>query len=89
MLAGGSVWDLMAIFGVARTTVYHVFYSTLDAIYRILSLPRIPINDIAALTASGDVFETSRASANPLYGCVAAIDGIATRIRSPRAIDLP
>jgi hypothetical protein len=64
ILAGGSVRDLMAIFGVARTTVYHVFHSTLDAVYRILSLPGIPINGIAALTASADAFETSRASAN-------------------------
>jgi DDE superfamily endonuclease len=89
MLAGGSVWDLMAIFGVGRTTVYHVFHSTLDAIYRTLSLPGIPVNDPAALTATAEGFKTSRASKNPLYGCVAAIDGIAIRIRSPRAIDLP
>jgi hypothetical protein len=66
MLAGGSVWELMAIFGVGRTTVYHVFHSTLDAIYQILWLPGIPVNDLAALTATAEGFKTSRASINPL-----------------------
>jgi hypothetical protein len=89
MLSGGSIWDLMAIFGVARTTVYDVFHSTLDAIYQILSLPGILVNDLAALTATAEEFKTSRTSTNPLYGCVAAIDGRAITIRSPRAIDLP
>jgi hypothetical protein len=54
-----------------------------------LSLPGIPVNGLAALTATAEGFKTLRTSTNPLYGCVAAIDGIAIRIRSPRAIDLP
>lgn len=89
LFAGGSVHDQMMLFGLARATVYDVFHSTVDTILAKLSMPGLPIHDDDALSELAYGFGTSRCIPNSLYGCVAALDGIAIEICKPRNSDVP
>jgi DDE superfamily endonuclease len=83
MLAGGSVWDLMQVFGLGRSTTYDIFHATLDVIMFAMQLPGLPCTDSSLLRALADGFKTSRGPVNPIDGCVSALDGIAFCMQRP------
>lgn len=87
MMAGGSLWDLMAIFNVSRPTLYRVFNNVVDVMMARLKLPGLPTDTEPELRRMADEFQRSRRGSadNPLYGCVGAIDGIAVAIQAPPA----
>lgn len=86
ILAGASYLDLMLIWCLGRSTVYQVFHSTCTILLNSMSFDGFPdTTEKREHLAHG--FANSRANRNPLKGCVGALDGIAIRIRNPRASD--
>lgn len=53
------------------------------AIMKDIPMPGIDIGDSEALKDIADGFHQSRSNPNPLYGCVAALDGVAIAISKP------
>lgn len=82
LLAGASYVDMRLAFRVGRSTVYHIFHETVEAIDNTFSLKGLPtcperLNEIATK------FRLSRSFKNPLPFCVGAVDGIAFPIQKP------
>jgi DDE superfamily endonuclease len=83
MHTGGSVWDLMQVFGLGRSTIYEFFHATLDVIMITVQLPGVPCTDSSCLRALAEGFKSSRGPVNPTDGCVSALDGIAFFMHRP------
>lgn len=79
ILSGGSCLDLMLGWHIARTTVYDIFHATVTVILAHLKFDDFPSSDDAC-SKLGSEFASSRTTADPLYGCVRALDGISVRI---------
>jgi hypothetical protein len=69
------------LFRVASYTVYDVSHSTVASIIR-LSMPGLPFQ-CAELQNLSLSFSNSRQPPNPLFGCVAALDGICIEVQKP------
>jgi DDE superfamily endonuclease len=82
MLAGASYLDMMLIFRIASSTVYDVFHSTVASVKRRIAMPGLS-SAHSDLHCRALAFTTSRQPANPLYGCVGAVDGICIEIQKP------
>lgn len=83
LLAGGSYLDQMLSFRVGRSTVFAIFKETIHALFQELKMPGIPRSEVEGLQKLADEFQRSRGAVSPLYGCVAALDGIAIEISKP------
>ncbi len=83
MLAGGMHHDQMISWCIGRSTVYNIFKDTIHSINCVIAMPGVPLGDESKLKKLADEFNASRSIANPLYGCVAALDGIAITICKP------
>jgi DDE superfamily endonuclease len=83
MLGGASYLDIQLIFHCGRSTIYSVFYDTIDAVLRTLRMPGVPVYDAEAMRNLASGFHTSRRTPNPLWGCIGALDGIAIAITKP------
>jgi hypothetical protein len=83
ILGGASYLDMQLVFGVGRSTVFHVFHSTLRAVNKRLLMPGVPVGDTEKLHAQAENFRTSRDPPSPLWGCIGALDGIALAIKKP------
>lgn len=83
MLSGGLHHDQMISWCIGRSTTYAVFKDTTCSINTVMSMPGVPLRDESKLQALANEFSSSRALPNPLYGCVAALDGIAITITKP------
>jgi hypothetical protein len=57
---GASYLDMKLVFGVVRSTVFHVFHSTLRAVNKSLLMPGVPVGDTEELHAQAENFRTSR-----------------------------
>jgi hypothetical protein len=82
ILGGASNLDTQLIFHCGRSTIYSVFYDTIDAIFRTLRMPGVPAEGAEAMRNLANGFHTSRRTPNPLWGCIGALDGIAIAVRS-------
>jgi DDE superfamily endonuclease len=82
MLSGASYLDMMMLFRVASSTIYDVFHGTIASIIRRIAMPGLSFqqNELQNLALS---FTNSRQPSNPLYGCVAALDGICIEVQKP------
>jgi hypothetical protein len=82
ILSGASYLDMVMLFRVASSTVYHVFHSTVKSITRRIAMPGLPLqqSELQNLALS---FTNSRQPPSLLYGCVAALDGICVEIQKP------
>jgi hypothetical protein len=85
-LAGGSVYDIQDLHGVGNSTFYRCFYRTIDAIDDELSL-HFPLHDKSFMRRLASGF--ARLCHNGFTGCVAALDGIAIKIRKPNLDETP
>ncbi len=83
ILSGASFLDCMLSFGIAKSTVYDVFHSTVRAINLRRAMDGVPLDDDDALRALADGFHFSRRLPNQLYGCIGALDGISIEISKP------
>jgi DDE superfamily endonuclease len=85
-LAGAKALDLGWPYGLALSTVYAVIDETLDAINTSSRLDniRFPVSS-QDCREEATAFQTLRAS--PMYGFIAALDGIAIAIRCPAAAE--
>jgi hypothetical protein len=77
LLAGASYLDLWP-YGIAYCTVYTVVDETFDALDTVLTNINFPISE-AECTAEASKFQNVRRS--PIFGIVAALDGIAVAIQ--------
>lgn len=84
--AGASDLDLMALWGVARQTIYYIYHETTDVILRTFPLAGFPASEAVCHSLSKG-FRCSRKFPNPLPGCIGALDGIAIPITKPRTTD--
>jgi DDE superfamily endonuclease len=89
MLAGASYLDTVMLFAISRSSCYAVFHDTISSILSRLKMPGLPFDDIQNLDALSQEFSESRLHANPLVGCVGAVDGIAVKIAKPRDCFVP
>ena len=89
LLAGGSVHDLMMIFSVGRSTVYEILLSSVDTIVSSIPMPSFNLGDEENCREIADGFQSSRICANPLYGCLGALDGLSLEIMKPHDDDCP
>jgi hypothetical protein len=82
MLSGASYLDLMSLFRVASFTMYDPFHRTIASIIKRIAMPALPFqhNELQNLALS---FKSSRQPPNPLYGCVAPLDGICIEVQKP------
>ena len=84
ILAGGSYLDLVPLFDVSESHIYHIFD---DFLYWVLKAFKFPLNTIlqeenwAALAVIAEPFLYG--SNGVFNGIIGALDGIAIRIRSP------
>jgi DDE superfamily endonuclease len=83
ILAGASYLDIMLTFRIAKSTVFDVFWDTVQAIKDCLSLPEFPFDDREKLRRVSIDFTSSRSPPSPLHGCVGALDGILFKISKP------
>jgi DDE superfamily endonuclease/Villin headpiece domain len=83
MLAGASYLDLQLSFCVARSTIYGIFTDTLSAVLTIMPNLVVPVADEIRLRDLSEGFRTSRMPHSALFGCIAALDGIALPIIKP------
>jgi hypothetical protein len=83
ILGGASYLDMQLVFGVGRSTVFQVFYSTLRAINAKLQTPGVPVGDDEKMRANAEAFRASRDPHSPLWGCIGELDGIALAIKIP------
>jgi DDE superfamily endonuclease len=82
MLSGASYLDTMMLFRVASSIIYDIFHRTIASIIRRIAMPCLPFqqNEMQNLAL---FFTNSRQPPNPLYGCVAALDGICIEVQKP------
>jgi DDE superfamily endonuclease len=83
ILSGASYPDLELAFRVGRGTIYKVFLSILDVVLLTIPMPGVPADDAEKLRELAEGFRTSRSPNIPLWGCVAALDGIAIAVWKP------
>jgi hypothetical protein len=81
ILAGASYLDVGWPYGLADATVYVIFDETLAAISQVLDNRSFP-KSVEECVRAADNFQRSRQS--PLYGIIAALDGISIAITCPR-----
>jgi len=86
ILAGASYLDVRWPYGVARSTTYTIFYETLEVLNKVLPAIRFPVTN-AECREKAQQFRSKRRS--PLYGIVAALDGIAITISQPKISETP
>jgi len=84
ILSGVPYTACRLIFGVGRCTVYEVFHRTVRTLGSVLTLAGIP-SDERKPQELAIGFKNSRSPANPLSGCIGALDGIAIKIKKPEA----
>jgi hypothetical protein len=82
MLSGASYLDLMMFLREASSTIRDFFHRTIPSIIKRIAVPGLPLqqNELQNLVQS---FTSSRQPPNPLYGCVAALDGICIEVQKP------
>ena len=88
LLAGANVVDLMLLFHIGQTTIYRSLQEVVTAVGNHLKLPGIP-TDPKECRRLAEWMKYSRGIANPLHGCMFAVDGIAIRIDKPEDRDMP
>lgn len=88
ILGGGRYVDLILAYGVQETTIRTIFHDTCQALASRLHLKGFP-KTIEGLRAIAKRFQTSRKPANPLPGCVGAVDGICIKIKKPKPRENP
>jgi hypothetical protein len=71
ILAGASYLDMMHKFRVAKSTVFDIFWDTVQAIYECISLPALPFGNTDELRRMSIDFTNSR---SPLALCMAALE---------------
>jgi hypothetical protein len=81
ILAGACYLDVAWPYGVAEVTVYAILDETLRVIDRVLDNIHFPSSEAECL-AEAKTFQAARGS--PLFGIIAALDGIAISIHCPR-----
>lgn len=86
LLAGASYLDLHWPYGLSVSTVYRVFEQTLSALNKVLPPIQFP-NTAAACKRSAERFQRMRKT--PFDGVIAALDGLAVKIRQPCLTDGP
>ena len=84
-LCGGNVLDIIDLHGVAKASFYNRQWLTISAINIVLSLPRVPANNLKGLQKLSEGFH--KKSKGTMRGCVGAIDGIDIKIIKPSAWD--
>jgi hypothetical protein len=72
----------LKLFRVASSTIYNVFHTTLPSTINPIAMPGLPFqqSELQNLALS---FKSSRQLPNPLYGCVAALDGMCIEVQKP------
>ena len=88
LFAGSGVFDMMLLFHISRSSVYKCVKDVVNAVNECLYFPGIP-TDLRDCRQLAEWMTYSRGIANPLHGCVFAIDGIAIRIEKPENRDMP
>jgi hypothetical protein len=83
ILGGASYLDVMLAFRVGRSTVYGVFFATLNATIQAIPMPGLPVDNVDAMRKLATGFRVSRTPNSPLWGCIAALDGISFAICKP------
>jgi hypothetical protein len=83
ILGGASCLDAMLAFRVGRSTVYGVFFATLNAVIQAIPMPGLPVDNVEAMRKLATGFRVSRTPNSPLWGCTAALDGVFFAIRKP------
>lgn len=86
ILAGASYLDVGWPYGIGSTTTYQVFTQTLHALNQCLDPIIFPQSE-SECREEANRFRRNRRS--PLYGIIAALDGIAIAIQQPRLLDTP
>lgn len=88
ILAGGDLWDLLAIYHVKASTIRRAFEDTINSLNKRLKLPGLP-RSMEGLHRTALEFKMSRRSPSPFNGCVGALDGLAVKIKKPREENNP
>jgi hypothetical protein len=83
ILGGASYLDLMMVFRIGRSSVYQVVLSTISAQLFVMPMPGVPFDDVDAMNKLAEGFQSSRTPRNILWGCIAALAGIALSIKKP------
>jgi hypothetical protein len=89
ILAGASYLDMMLTFRVAKSTVFELFWDTVQAIDYCMSLPALPFGNTDDLRRMAIDFTNSRSPPSPLHGCIGALDGILLKVSKPADIYHP
>jgi hypothetical protein len=71
------------VFRIGRSSVYQVFVSAVSAVLQIMPMLGVPFDDDDAMSILAEGFQNSRTPQSPLWGCIAALDGIALPIKKP------
>jgi hypothetical protein len=72
----------LMLFRGASSSIYNVFHRTIPSTIKRIAMPGLPFqqNELQKLALS---FSSSRQLPNPIYGCLAALDGICIEVQKP------